>query len=104
MHSLAKAGGSGPLKYLEHVRFPQTHNQGLRQMFLMVSWDLRARTSAFSRNAQQGLRQMFLMVSGDLRARTSAFSTNAQQGLLQMFLMMSGDLRAWHGKIAFLVT
>ena len=35
----------GPFKFLEQqkqVCFQQTYNQGLRQLFLTVSWDLRA--------------------------------------------------------------
>ena len=38
-------GGPGPSQFLEpqtKVRFQQTHNQGLRQLLLTVSWDLRA--------------------------------------------------------------
>ena len=37
------AGGAGPFQFSEpqtKVRFQQTHNQGLRQLFLTVSWDL----------------------------------------------------------------
>ena len=38
-------GEPGTPQFLEQrklVRFQQTHNQGLRQLFLTVSWDLRA--------------------------------------------------------------
>ena len=42
---MAIRGGPGPSQFSEQqkqVRFQQTHNQGLRQLFLTVSWDLRA--------------------------------------------------------------
>ena len=37
--------GARPFQYSEQqkqVRFQQMHNQGLRQLFLTMSWDLRA--------------------------------------------------------------
>ena len=43
-HHKGRKGGPGPLQFpeqREHVRFQQTHNQGLRQLFMTLSWDLR---------------------------------------------------------------
>ena len=43
--SYQSGGGAGPSQFSEQqkqVRFQQTHNQSLRQLFLTVSWDLLA--------------------------------------------------------------
>ena len=43
--TFSKSGGAPPFQFSEQqkqVLFKQTHNQGLRQLLLTVSWDLRA--------------------------------------------------------------
>ena len=56
----------------QQVRFLQKHNQGLRKLFLKVSWTLTGLATQErdyrAMSHHQGLRQLFLTVSWDSRA------------------------------------